>query len=91
MEEEKADGRCHHRVVPVGPILVSTVLVVRIDAGAAADAAANAVACDTDDHPRPLQDNRHLYNTIEDSNCIHIVIEVVVDEETLEVMEVPMK
>ena len=91
MEEEKADGRCHHRVVPVGPILVSTVLVVRIDAGAAADAAANAVACDTDDHPRPLQDNRPLYNTIEDSDCIHIVMEVVVDEETLEVMEAPMK
>ena len=91
MEEEKADGRCHHRVVPVGPILVSTVLVVRIDAGAAADAAANAVACDTDDHPRPLQDNRRLYNTMEDNNCIRIVMEVVVDEETLEVMEVPMK
>jgi hypothetical protein len=91
VEEEKADGRRRHRIVLAGSILVSTVLVVRIDAGAAADAAANAVACDTEDPPRPLQDNRRLYNTIEDSNCIHIVMRVVVDEETLEVMEAPME
>jgi hypothetical protein len=104
VEEEKADGRRRHRVVPAAPILVLTVVVVRIDDGAAEDAAANAVACDTDGniemrilvttwfHPHPLEKDCRLYNTAEDSNCIRIVIEVVVDEETLEVlMEVPMK
>jgi hypothetical protein len=90
VEEEKADGRRRrHRVVPAGPILVSTVVVVRIDAVAAADAAANAVACDTD--PHPLQKNLRLCNTTEDSNCIRIVMEVVADEEALEVMEAPMR